>query len=142
LEERIKAAGHTRADVQIILQPMMAARCEIILGVSNEDPLGHFLVAGLGGIYTEILDEVLLLPIPVARCVIRDRLAGSKLGRLVKHIGGDGALDQVTAALAALQALIQAQGDKIESIDVNPLLVGEKSCIAVDALIVPRASAS
>jgi hypothetical protein len=138
LDERIAKAGHTRADVQVIVQPMMAAKAEIILGVSNEDPLGHFLVAGLGGIYTEILDEVLLLPIPVARATIRERLAASKLGRLVKHIGGDSGLDQVTAALAALQGLIQVHGDKIESIDVNPLLVGEKSCIAVDALIVPR----
>jgi acyl-CoA synthetase (NDP forming) len=139
MEERIKAAGHTRADVQIILQPMMAAKAEIILGVSNEQPLGHFLVAGLGGIYTEVLDEVMLLPIPVARATIRERLVGSKLGRLIRHIGGDAALDQVTAALNALQGLIQAHGDKIESIDVNPLLVGEKGCIAVDALIVPRA---
>ena len=138
MDERIAKAGFKRADVQVILQPMMAAKAEIILGVSNEDPLGHFLVAGLGGIYTEILDEVLLLPIPVARATIRDGLAGSKLGRLVQHIGGAAALDQVTSALCALQALIQAHGDKIESIDVNPLLVGEKSCIAVDALIVPK----
>jgi hypothetical protein len=57
---------------------------------------------------------------------------------LIHHIGGTGALDQVTAALAALQSLIQAHGEQIESIDVNPLLVGEKGCIAVDALIVPR----
>jgi acyl-CoA synthetase (NDP forming) len=138
MDERIAKAGFKRADVQVILQPMMAARCEIILGVSNEDPLGHFLVAGLGGIYTEVLDEVILLPIPLARATIRERLAASKLGRLVKHIGGEGALDQVTASLGALQGLIQAHGDKIESIDVNPLLVGEKNCIAVDALIVPR----
>jgi acyl-CoA synthetase (NDP forming) len=138
MDERIAKAGFKRADVQVILQPMMAAKAEIILGVSNEDPLGHFLVAGLGGIYTEILDEVLLLPIPVARATIRERLAASKLGRLVHHIGGDAVLDQVTSALAALQGLIQVHGEAIESIDVNPLLVGEKSCIAVDALIVPR----
>lgn len=137
MDDRIAKAGFKRADVQVILQPMMTAKAEVILGVSNEDPLGHFLVAGLGGIYTEILDEVLLLPIPVPRAAIRERLAASKLGRLVKHIGGDGALDQVTDAMGALQGLIQAHGEAIESIDVNPLLVGEKSCIAVDALIVP-----
>ena len=117
---------------------MRVSKCESILSFSNEDPLGHFLVAGIGGIYTGILDEVLLLPNPVPRATIREQLAASNLGRLVHHIGGDAALDQVTAALGALQGLIQAHGDKIESIDVNPLLVGEKSCIAVDALIVPR----
>lgn len=138
LEGRVNSAGSKRGDVSIILQPMMAAKAEIIVGVSNESPLGHFLVAGLGGIYTEILDEVVLLPIPVARATIRETLVASKLGRLVRHIGGDAALDQVTGALAALQGLIQVHGDKIESIDVNPLLVGETSCIAVDALIVPK----
>ena len=138
LEERVTAAGYGRADVTIILQPMLRAAAELIIGVSQEDPLGHFLVAGLGGIYTEVLDEVMLLPIPVARETIRARFADSKVGRLVNHIGGDAGVEGVVVALAGLQSLIQSHGDRIQSIDVNPLLVGEAGCMAVDALIVPK----
>lgn len=45
-------------------------------------------------------------------------------------------LDDVVHALDALQTLIGSCGDLIKSIDVNPLLVGDARCAAVDALIV------
>jgi len=138
LESRVAADGIERNEVSIILQPMAPARAELIAGVSWEEPLGHFLVIGLGGIYTEVLDEVMLLPVPVSPARIRVRLADSKVGRLVRRIGGDKALDEVVRALDGLQRLVMTHGDRIRSIDVNPLLVGEAGCVAVDALIVPR----
>ena len=138
IEERVAKAGIARSDVTFILQPMMAAKAELIAGVSWEEPLGHFLVIGLGGIYAEVLDEVMLLPIPVAPETIRNRIADGKIGHLVTLIGGEQALIEVVQTLDALQRLIVAHGDKIRSIDVNPLLVGESGCVAVDALIVPR----
>lgn len=139
LEARVAKAAIARSSVTVILQPMMASKAELIAGVSWEEPLGHFLVIGLGGIYTEVLDEVTLLPIPVARETIRNQIAAGKIGHLVSLIGGEKALDQVVQTLDALQRLVVAHGDKIQSIDVNPLLVGESGCMAVDALIVPKA---
>ena len=49
------------------------------------------------------------------------------------------AIPPVAAALAALRRLVLAHGAAIETIDVNPLLVGAGVCIAVDALIIPSA---
>ena len=34
--------------------------------------------------------------------------------------------------------LVLADGARIASIDVNPLLVGDEGCVAVDALVVLR----
>jgi len=130
--------GYERNDVTFILQPMMAAKAELILGVSWEHPLGHFLVCGLGGIYTEVLDEVILLPIPLARATIAERIEDSKIGRLLSAVGGAKATKQTVDALVSLQSLVQALGDKIHSIDVNPLLIHDSGCVAVDALVVPR----
>jgi acetate---CoA ligase (ADP-forming) len=117
---------------------MVPAKAELIAGVSWEEPLGHFLVIGLGGIYTEVLDEVVLLPIPVSPATIRARIASGKIGRLVQLIGGDAALDDVVRTLDALQRLVMAHAEDILSIDINPLLVGDSGCMAVDALIVPK----
>jgi acyl-CoA synthetase (NDP forming) len=138
LEERVKSHGYARNDVTFIVQPMMAAKAELILGVSWEHPLGHFLVCGLGGIYTEVLDEVILLPIPLARATIAERVAESKIGRLLEAVGGERTKAQTVNALVSLQSLVQSLGDKIHSIDVNPLLIGDSGCVAVDALVVPR----
>ena len=138
LERRVASNAIDRDKVSIVLQPMLAAKAELIAGVSWEDSLGHFLLIGLGGIYTEILDEVMLLPVPILPERIRSRLAGSKIGHLVQLIGGEQALTEVVQSLDALQRLVMTHADKIHSIDVNPLLLSERGCIAVDALIVPK----
>ena len=121
---------------------MVRAQLELILGVTHEPGLGHFLVAGFGGIHTEALDEVTLISIPASDEDIRRKLAGSKVGRLLSRLKGvNDPLALTVGALGALQAVIIASADLIESIDVNPFLIGE-TCIAVDALIVPRAPGS
>ncbi|MCC6888286.1 MAG: acetate--CoA ligase family protein [Hyphomicrobiales bacterium] len=138
LEERIARSGFNRADVPIVLQPMIRAQVELILGVNYEPGLGHFLVAGLGGIYTEAFDEVTLFAFPSPTEQIQMRLAASRVGRILSHLkGSPDALRQTVQALAALQVTVAAAGDMIDSIDVNPFLVGDH-CIAVDALIVPK----
>ena len=140
LDRRIKEQGFERKQVPMVIQPMIRSQFELILGVTYEPGLGHFLVAGFGGIHTEALDEVTLIPVPASDEDIRSKLAGSKVGRVLARLkGASDPFALTVSALAALQAVIAAAGDLVESIDVNPFLIGEK-CIAVDALIVPRAS--
>lgn len=142
LDRRIKAQGFEREQVPVVIQPMIRSQFELILGVTHEPGLGHFLVTGFGGIHTEALDEVTLISIPASQDDIRSKLAGSKIGRVLSRLKGDkDPLALTVNALVALQAVATASGDLIESIDVNPFLIGEK-CIAVDALIVPRAPAA
>ena len=122
----------------LILQPMISAKAELILGVTREVGLGHFLIVGLGGIYAEALDETLLLPVPSSPDVMRSKIAASRLGRLIASIDRDGGsiMDSVTDALNALQGLIAAHGDVVEAVDINPFLIGPARCVAVDALVV------
>lgn len=118
-------------EVPFLVQPMVASRAELIVGVSREAALGHFLVFGLGGIHAEMLDQVTLLPIPAGGAAIRERIQSSTLAKLAP-------VEEVAAVLEALQALVLEHADTIESIDVNPLLVAKHGCVAVDALIVLR----
>jgi hypothetical protein len=46
----------------------------------------------------------------------------------------------VARALVRLSALALDLGDRIEALDVNPLLAGPDGCVAVDALVIPRGS--
>ena len=140
LDQRIRQQGFDRNQVPIVIQPMIRSQLELIIGVSHEPGLGHFLVAGLGGIHTEAFDEVALIAVPSSEEQIRSRLAASRVGRILSGLKGQpDALSRTVSALAALQAIITSSGDLVESIDVNPFLIGNE-CIAVDALIVPRAS--
>jgi acetate---CoA ligase (ADP-forming) len=137
---RTRALRHGGAGVTYILQPMLSSKAELIAGVSRQDGLGHFLVAGLGGIYAEALDVVTLIPAPADAATIRATLQTTKLGPLISKIGGSGPglWDALSDVLHALSCIVEAHGDLIESVDINPLLITEQGCVAVDALVVLR----
>ncbi len=120
-----------------LLQPMLRGRVELIAGVSHEPGLGHFLVFGLGGVHTELLDTASLLPLPSARATIAHAVAASRTGQLLRAMEPTGqACEDLVAALWALQELVRAQGEQIHSVDVNPLLLAGERLVAVDALVV------
>jgi hypothetical protein len=48
----------------------------------------------------------------------------------------------VTRAIVGLSDLALELGDHLGALDVNPLICGPVSAIAVDALLIPRASVS
>ena len=132
-----------KADVRVLLQPMLPAKWELIVGVSREAQLGHFLVFGLGGVNADLFDQVLLLPVELDIAAMTARIAGSRLGALLRSAGASGAsaLDRLPPILAGLQQLILAAGDGIESVDLNPVIVTkDNDLLAVDALIVRRTS--
>lgn len=140
MDKALSQAGIPRETCGFILQPMLPSRAELIAGVSHEPPLGHFLIAGLGGLMAEALDEVVMIAVPASRATIAAALAASRLGPLLAKL--DAARPQTAHAtsglldtLCALQALTLAFPARIRSIDVNPLLVGADHCTAVDALI-------
>jgi len=138
LVANVERAGGTLAASQLVLQPMLKGKAEIILGVSREAALGHFLVIGIGGIHAELLDQVTLLPIPSAASVIAERLRSAPLGRLLIKLGGgtDELVTEIADAAAALQRLVEREAERILSVDINPILVTADGCRAVDALIV------
>lgn len=137
LRRRIAAQGFSSETVPIIAQPMLRAGAELILGVTRDASLGYFLVVGLGGIYTEVLDLSIMVPIPFLPTVCRDWLSGSRLGDLVASVDRSGALrDEIIRIADALQKLVVSTDGAIGAIDINPLLIGPWGCKAVDALVV------
>ena len=124
----------------VIVQKMVAGDFEAIAGVTRADGVGLVLLAGLGGVYAEALGNATIWPIPVSRDAIERRLASSSLGRVLSsprwnHPGTIGAF---TDLLMALQRAALAMGDRLEAIDVNPVILGASGAVAVDALVIPR----
>jgi acetate---CoA ligase (ADP-forming) len=142
LESRLSAEGVVRSQSTIIMQPMLASRAELIVGLSYEPRLGHFLLVGLGGVVAELLDQVTLIPAPSARVEVLDRIQGSLVGRLLLNLDRSGALsERLLEILASLQQFVLDHGTLVESVDLNPVLVTSQGCVAVDALVVLKPSA-
>ena len=95
------------------------------------------MLVGLGGVLTEVLDDVAirLAPIDAAAAeAMLDELRGAPTARGVR---GRPAVDRaaIVSMLVALGRLGVDRGDVLE-VDLNPVIASVGGAIAVDALVV------
>ena len=125
----------------VVVQPMIPGDLEAIAGVTRADGVGLVLLAGLGGIHAEALRDVATVADPGRpRRSSRHGFAAATLGRVLrsprwKHPEAAAAFVDL---LMALQAAALSLGDRLQAIDVNPVILGAHGAIAVDALVIPR----
>ncbi|SNR65260.1 acetate--CoA ligase family protein [Blastococcus mobilis] len=130
---------------RLLVQPMVAPGLEMLLGIKRDEAFGPVLVLGLGGTWTEVLEDVQLRLPPVSPEDVTDALSRLRSARLLGPFRGAPARDQeaVVAAAQALAELALELGDEIAELDINPLIVGARGdgACAVDAVVIPRAAA-
>jgi succinyl-CoA synthetase beta subunit len=106
---------------------------ELMIAV-RRDGLVPVLVVALGGVWVEVLDDVVLVPLPVDRATVRDRLrrlhAAPLLAGRRGHAGAD--LDAVCDLAVRLAAL--AWDADLDLIELNPVIARADGATAVDAV--------
>jgi acetate---CoA ligase (ADP-forming) len=125
----------------VLLQPMVPAGIEVVVGASVDPLLGPLIVAGFGGVLVELLRDsaVELAPINAAEGVaMLRRLKGAPL-----FDGFRGApavnLARLAEILVRVSELAADQQDLVTELDINPIICSGEQMIAVDALIVRAA---
>jgi acetate---CoA ligase (ADP-forming) len=113
--------------------PVLVARqaqagAEVLVGMTRDPDFGPILAVGRGGAEVEELDRVAYSSAP---------LDAASATHLVADAGVEDPHDVVVATLVALSDLALSNPD-IESVEVNPLIVGSADTVAVDALVVVR----
>ena len=138
------AYAELRSPLAVAVQPFVRGKVEAIAGITHAQDVGAMLLAGLGGIYTEALQEVVMWAVPTSPEKIERKLATSALGRVLasKRWGNRDSMEKLVVTLVNLQKLAQWAGDRIQAVDINPLIVGDAGVIAVDALVVPKKNAA
>jgi acyl-CoA synthetase (NDP forming) len=134
--EKLQVAGAKR----VLIQRQVPSGVELILGLTTDDSLGTFVLVGLGGIWTEVFDDVAFRPAGLLEGEAEEMLGELRTARLLDGVRGAPAIDRVALvrAIEALDALGQAHGAALQSVDINPLVVSPDGAVAVDAVIVPR----
>ena len=91
----------------------------------------------LGRIFFELLDDAITLPAPFAADEARRALATLKVGKLLAGARGAPAADgdALCETAARFSALASALAGAFVAIDVNPLIVHARGCVAADALL-------
>jgi len=121
----------------LMVQAMASGR-EVILGVKRDPSLGALLMFGIGGIYTEVMEDVSFRVAPITRQDAVDMI--HEIGGYPLLCGVRGAKPADTVAIAnCLLQLSQLALDfsDLTELDINPLMVNElgKGAIAVDCRI-------
>ena len=103
--------------------------------------MGPAIMVGLGGIYVEVMRDVVLRRAPVSVARAQDMLGRLKGAALLDGVRGQPAVDRAAAAeaIARLSQFAALNDGRFESIEINPLLVRAdgKGAVALDALITP-----
>ena len=124
-------------DGAFLVQEMVAGAREIMIGMHRDPSFGPSVLFGLGGIFTEILQDVVFRIAPIRKRDAREMMGAIRGHRILDAVRGLPAVDRdlLGNALTAV-GRIALDHPEIAEIDINPLIVRGAKPIAVDALFV------
>jgi acetate---CoA ligase (ADP-forming) len=131
-----------RLGSRVLVCQTVPAGPELALGIVTDPELGPLVVVGAGGVLVELLaDRVVAMP-PVSAAAAAELVDELKVSKLLAGVRGRAPSDlgAVTRAIVGLSDLALELGDRLEALDINPLICGPHGAVAVDALAIPRAS--
>ncbi len=122
----------------IMVQPMVTGGIELILGGRQDPQFGPVILVGLGGIFVEIFEEVVVRVAPLSRSEALEMIESLRGVQILKGARGHKPAD-IEAVVEALLRLSQLMTEypEIKELDINPLRVfhqGEGVC-ALDARV-------
>jgi acetyltransferase len=131
---RERAPGATVQGV--LLASFRPGGTEIIAGIVRDPQFGLVLMAGLGGVFAEVMADTALRVLPAGP---------GEIGAMLRELRGfpvlAGARGGAAAHLGALEALLDGLGrlavahPEIAQLDLNPILAGPAGAVVADARI-------
>jgi acyl-CoA synthetase (NDP forming) len=120
-----------------LIQPMLRGDLELIVGIMRDPQFGPAAVLGLGGVWAEVYKDVVFRLIPLNQVEIFEMASDLKGQALLKGYRGSKPVNIESLAhwLIKLGGLAMTF-EKIQEIDVNPLLIVDGEPVAVDATII------
>lgn len=142
-EEEIRQAfseltANKKADVkEVLVQQMIKGDRELMVGLTRDAQFGPCVMFGLGGIFTEILEDVAFRVAPLSDYDARDIMNDIKGKKILNAFRGKPEVDRNTLAdILIAVGQIGLDNEQVKEIDINPLKLVNGKPVAVDALVV------
>ena len=119
----------------VLMQPMISGT-ELFLGAKSEDNYGHLVMAGMGGIFVEVLKDVSVGLAPLTKFEAGEMIKNLKSYKIFEGVRGQEPINQEKFAefIVRLSKLVTVAPEIFE-MDINPLLASGNNITAVDARI-------
>ena len=110
---------------------------EMIVGMTTDQQLGPMVTIGFGGYYAEAMNDAVTLMPPFSKEAAKRAVESLKMKTLLEGYRGSKPVDlDAFAEFASRFSLIAVElSNQVCEIDLNPVILGNDNCIAVDALI-------
>ena len=122
---------------EFLVQEQVRGSREVMIGALRDPEFGPAVMFGLGGIFSEILQDVVFRLAPLRERDARAMLCAIRARRILEAVRGLPAVDAGALARSLIAVgRIALDHPAIAAIDVNPLIIRGRTAVAVDALIV------
>ena len=110
---------------------------ELIVGAKNDYQFGPVILIGIGGTGVEIYQDTSIRMAPITSIDIDSMLGDLKAYPLLEGYRGSTPvnLNKIKDLLLSFSGLVLELEDTFESIDLNPVMCSQQTCVAADARI-------
>jgi len=125
----------------VLLEKMAASGgIELIVGLQNDPQFGPVIMAGIGGIYTEVFKDVAFRILPITKEDAISMIEDLKGNKILKGFRGMPSInmDMLATALVDISKFGTEMAPYYESVDFNPVIFYENDYVVVDAKILLR----
>lgn len=142
-DERLKEAFNifkTLDGFDGMLVEEMAGGLELIIGAKIDYQFGPVILLGIGGTGVEIYQDVTMRMTPITESDVSSMIESLRGHKLITGFRGNDAVNikDLTNLIIEFSSLVIAIEDRIQSIDLNPVLCSDKKCTIADARIILR----
>ncbi len=137
IHDRLSGQYHVKG---MLLEKMVPPGAELIVGLQNDPQFGPIIMAGIGGIYTEVFKDVAFRVLPITMSDALSMLEDFKGKEILQGFRGAEPVRKtlIAEALVRIGELGIDLAPYYESVDFNPVIFHERDYAVVDAKIILR----
>jgi acyl-CoA synthetase (NDP forming) len=137
LQSAVRQLQQLFSGAPLLVEQMARPGVELIAGLTNDEHFGPCLMIGMGGVFTEVFQDVQFLILPASRADIHAALGRLKSNRLLTGFRGAAAVDieRVVDTLEGFAQFGLEAAEYYEAVDINPLLVSDEGAKALDVKV-------
>lgn len=124
-------------DKAVLVQEMIKGQRELVAGMTRDPQFGPCVMFGLGGIFTEILEDTSFRVAPLEKRDALEMMQEIKARKILEAVRGMEPADKdMLAEILIAIGRVGIENEAVKEIDINPVIISGGKPVAVDALIV------
>ena len=125
------------AEKAVLVQQMIKGQRELVVGLTRDPQFGPCVMFGLGGIFTEVLEDTSFRVAPIEKRDALEMMQEIKAHKILEAIRGMEPVDKdMLADILIAIGRLGIENEAVKEIDINPLIISRGKPVAVDALVV------